>query len=126
MMRLDHIGRMVTFALELQAEVRRFNQQHGCDLDLASSIHSADVAAGVISSSRMIYDVRGDAELIARAILSQVESASGEILVSEPVYEFLQDVSAFEPVERSSPPAVDSAIAIWRLTGIKRDQLQEL
>lgn len=126
MMRLDHIGRMVTFALELQAEVRRFNQQHGCDLDVASSIHSADVAAGVIGSSRMIYDVRGDAESIARAILSQVESASGEILVSEPVYEFLQDVYAFEPVERSSLAAVDSAIAIWRLTGIKRDQLQEL
>jgi class 3 adenylate cyclase len=126
MMRLDHIGRMVTFALEMQAQVRRFNQQHGCNLNVASSIHSADVAAGVIGTTRMIYDVRGDAESIARGMLSQAESTSGAILVSEPVYEFLHDVYAFERVERTAAPAVEPAIAIWRLTGIKRDQVQEL
>jgi class 3 adenylate cyclase len=74
----------------------------------------------------MIYDVRGDAESIARAMLSQAESTGGAILVSEPVYEFLHDVYAFERVERTAAPAVDPAIAIWRLTGIKRDQVQEL
>ena len=126
MMRLDHIGRMVTFALELQAQVRRFNQQHGCDLNVVSSIHSADVAAGLVGTTRMVYEVRGDAESVARAMLSQAESAGAAILVSEPVHEFLQDVYAFEPVEPTAAPAADAAIAIWRLTGIKRDQVQEL
>jgi class 3 adenylate cyclase len=126
MMRLDHIGRMVTCALALQSEVRRFNQQHGCDLNVASSIHSADVAVGVVGTTRMIYDIRGDAELIARAMLNQSEPAGGTILVSEPVYEFLQDVYAFERLERTAALAVDPAIAIWRLTGSKRDQVQEL
>jgi class 3 adenylate cyclase len=126
MMRLDHIGRMATCALELQAQVRRFNQQHGCELNVASSIHSADVAAGVVGTTRMIYDVRGDAESIARAMLSQVESAEGAILVSDPIYEFLHDVYAFERVDRTAGPAVDAGFTIWRLTGSKRDQVQEL
>jgi class 3 adenylate cyclase len=126
MMRLDHIGRMATCALELQAQVRGFNQQHGCELNVASSIHSADVAAGVVGTTRMIYDVRGDAESIARAMLSQVESAEGAILVSDPIYEFLHDVYAFERVDCTAAPAVDAGFTIWRLTGSKRDQVQEL
>jgi hypothetical protein len=74
----------------------------------------------------MIYDVRGDAESIARAMLSQVESAEGAILVSDPIYEFLHDVYAFERVDCTAAPAVDAGFTIWRLTGSKRDQVQEL
>ena len=116
--RLDHMSRMVDFALEMQSQVRRFNYDHGTDLDIVSSIHSGDVVAGIVGSKKIIYDVWGETVTIANAILAQSGGGRGSILVSEPVHDFLKDLYTFTRLDNgggSSHP-----IPVWRLSGSAR------
>ena len=112
--RLDHMNRMVDFALELQTQVRRFNYDHGCDLDVVSSIHTGDVIAGIVGCKRVIYDVWGETVSVANAILSQCDARRGSILISEPVHEFLKDLYSFEKVDPR--PSMEQFMPIWRLS----------
>lgn len=112
--RLDHMSRMVDFALELQSQIKRFNYDHGCDLDVVSSIHAGDVIAGIVGRKKVIYDVWGETVTVANRILAQSSGTRGTILVSEPVHEFLRDLYGFEKVEPRTPS--ERLIPVWRLT----------
>ena len=112
--RLDHMSRMVDFALELQSQIKRFNYDHGCDLDVVSSIHAGDVIAGIVGRKKVIYDVWGETVTVANRILAQNSGTRGTILVSEPVHEFLRDLYGFEKVEPRTPS--ERLIPVWRLT----------
>ena len=118
--RLDHMSRMVDFALELQAQVRRFNYDHGTDLDVVSSIHSGDVTAGIVGSKKVIYDVWGETVSLAGGILAQTTASRSSILVSEPVHEFLRDLYGFEKVVPRNPS--ERFIPVWRLIGTSKPQ----
>jgi len=121
--RLDHMSRMVDFALELQAQVKRFNYDHGSSLDVVSSIHSGDVIAGIVGSKKLIYDVWGETVSIANAMLAQSNASSGTILVSDPVHDFLKDLYLFEKIDPASPG--ERLIPVWRLTSAARLKLEK-
>jgi class 3 adenylate cyclase len=118
--RLDHMNRMVDFALELQAQVKRFNYDHGSDLDVVSSIHAGDVVAGIVGRKKVIYDVWGETVTVANRILAQSNGSRGTILVSDPVHAFLKDLYGFEKVEQRSPS--ERTIPVWRLTTASKQQ----
>ncbi len=121
--RLDHMGRMVRFALELQKQVKHFNHDHGTDFDVISSIHSGDVVIGTVGSSKMTYDIWGDTVSTANSILAQGKPSRGSILVSQPVFEFLQDVYYFDKLNPDpSSGSPQSLIPMWRLVGAAKQQ----
>ena len=123
--RLDHMGRMVKFALELQSQVKLFNHDNGTDLDVISSIHSGDVVVGTVGSSKMTYEVWGDTVSTANSILAQGKPFRGSILVSQPVFEFLQDVYYFDKLNPDpSSGSLRPLIPMWRLVGAAKQQLE--
>lgn len=123
--RLDHMGRMIKFALELQKRVKNFNHDHGTDLDVISSIHSGDVVVGTVGSSKMAYDVWGDTVSTANSILAQGKPSRGSILVSQPVFEFLQDVYYFDKLNPDpSSGSLHPLIPMWRFVGAAKQQLE--
>lgn len=111
--RLDHMNRMVDFALELQTLIRRFNYDHACELGVKSAIHSGDVIAGIVGRKKMIYDVWGDTVAIANSILQHNEAEPASILVSESVHDYLLDLYDFEKIEPLTIKG--SSINTWRL-----------
>jgi class 3 adenylate cyclase len=49
--RIDHLHRMIAFARELGAIIRRVNQVHDLQLDLSIGINSGPVIAGIVAAS---------------------------------------------------------------------------
>jgi len=117
--RLDHMNRMIDFAVEVRSLVRRFNYEKGCQLDVKISIHSGDVIAGIVGRKKVIYDVWGDTVNVANVILTRSLSDPGSILVSQIVYDYLQDLYDFEWVDTLNQLA-DSGLGIWRLKGASK------
>jgi len=99
--------------------VRRFNYEKGCQLDVKISIHSGDVIAGIVGRKKVIYDVWGDTVNVANVILTRSLSDPGSILVSQIVYDYLQDLYDFEWVDTLNQLA-DSGLGIWRLKGASK------
>lgn len=93
---LDHDKRAVDFALEMFAIIRRFNHERGFKLNIQIGIHSGDVLAGIVGKNKFIYDVWGDTINVAHKIKSACPP--GSILVSQDVYNRLQDLYDFEQV----------------------------
>lgn len=112
--RLDHMNRMIDFAVEVRSLVRRFNYEKSCQLDVKISIHSGDVIAGIVGRKKVIYDVWGDTVNVANIILSRSPSSPGSILVSQVVYDYLRDLHDFEWVDNLQPHA-DPGLGVWRL-----------
>lgn len=117
---LDHMNRMIDFAIEVRSLVRRFNYEKSCQLDVKISIHSGDVIAGIVGRKKLIYDVWGDTVNVANTILSRLPSSPGSILVSQIVYDYLQDLYEFEWVDNLNQHS-DQVLGVWRLkSGGKR------
>lgn len=93
---LDHDKRTVDFALEMFAIVRRFNHERGFKLNIQIGINSGDVLAGIIGKNKFMYDVWGDTINVAHKMKSACPP--GFILVSQDVYNRLQDLYDFEQV----------------------------
>jgi class 3 adenylate cyclase len=109
---LDHDKRAIGFALDLQAVLRRFNQERGFQLNLQVGINSGDVVAGIVGRNKFIYDVWGDTINLA----SHLRDACpvGAILVSESVYQRLRDLYDFEAwIDAQNDGS--SAFNAWRL-----------
>jgi class 3 adenylate cyclase len=90
----DHTRRMVVLALEMLQHVSDFREETGWQLSIRIGINTGPVVAGVIGSSKFIYDLWGDTVNVA----SRMEShgVAGSIQVTQPVYERLADEFAFE------------------------------
>jgi len=114
---LDHMNRMIDFAIEVRSLVRRFNYEKGCHLDVKISIHSGDVIAGIVGRKKVIYDVWGDTVNVANIILSRSPSEPGSIMVSQIVYDYLQDLYDFEWIDNLSQHS-DQILGVWRLKSI--------
>jgi class 3 adenylate cyclase len=109
---LDHDKRAIDFAVEMLSIIRRFNHERSFALNIRIAINSGDVVAGIVGRNKFIYDVWGDTINTARDL--RISCPPGSILVTQTVYDRLQDLYSFEPV-----PNLDlhrqPSIAAWQL-----------
>lgn len=110
--RLDHEKRMVEFAEEMLAFVRRYSYEKGLHLDLKIGIDSGDVVAGIMGKNKMLYDVWGDTVNIANQLRSACPPEA--ILVSQNVCDRLHDLYEFELVGEIQEPGKQKLVA-WQL-----------
>ena len=89
----DHARRIVDLALDMLDEIEAFNSRYGVELALRIGVNSGPVVAGVIGSSKFIYDLWGDTVNVA----SRMEShgVPGMIQVTRAVYDELSGMHDF-------------------------------
>jgi class 3 adenylate cyclase len=90
----DHADRMARMALRMVEATREYGKEQGVSLQLRIGLNSGPVVAGVIGTSKFIYDLWGDTVNLA----SRMESTGvpGEIQVTRSVYERLKESYEFE------------------------------
>jgi adenylate cyclase len=90
----DSAGAIAEMALEMQAEIARFNAEFHQSLTMRMGIHTGPVVAGVIGIKKFIYDLWGDT--VNTASRMESHGIPGQIQVSKATYECLQDRYDFE------------------------------
>ncbi|WP_088891559.1 adenylate/guanylate cyclase domain-containing protein [Leptolyngbya ohadii] len=114
--RADHAEAIAEMALDMQAEIRRFNQRRRQQCDIRIGINTGPVVAGVIGTKKFIYDLWGDTVNVA----SRMEShgVEGEIQVTASTYEQLKHRYTFQ--SRGSITVKDKGeMVTYLLTGRK-------
>jgi class 3 adenylate cyclase len=92
--RADHAEAMAEMALDMQDALKQFNLARGASLDIRTGINTGPVVAGIIGSSKFIYDLWGDA--VNTASRMESHSTPGRIQVTSATYERLRDAYRFE------------------------------
>ncbi len=109
--RVDHVRRVVDFAVEVAAMVDRFNSQNDASLTLRAGADTGEVRSGLVGGGDVVYNLWGDAVSLAHRI--RTESGDAGIYVTDDVKERLAGTYAFEQV---GTVVVDgSEKAVWRL-----------
>jgi len=112
---IDHQKRSLECAFAMLKLISRFNRHHGVDLSLDIGLHSGAMAASVVSSDRLSFDLWGPTISIARGIR---ESPKRNVIqVTEPIQQALQGLYCFLPL-----PAVAvkgyGQVAIWEVEAL--------
>ncbi len=93
--RTDHAEAMAEMALDMQAALAAFNQTHNAQLNTRTGINTGPVVAGIIGTSKFIYDLWGDA--VNTASRMESHSLPGRIQVSHATYQRLAADYLCEP-----------------------------
>ncbi len=113
--RLDHAKRVVDFAKELKLIIGQFNINHQLSLSLEFGIHSGEVTAGIIGTTKFNYDLFG--QTVNDTFSIKDEKINNTVLVSNTVYERTKDFFEYEKLEvQNSNPRIES---IWMYTNDK-------
>lgn len=91
----NHLEAIADLALDMQLEVAKFERPDHSPLRLRIGINCGPVIAGVIGTTKFIYDLWGDAVNVASRMESQGEP--DKIQVTEAVYQRLHPLYRFEP-----------------------------
>jgi class 3 adenylate cyclase len=92
--RADHAEAMAEMALDMQDALAAFNRARNASLDIRTGINTGPVVAGIIGTSKFIYDLWGDA--VNTASRMESHSLPGRIQVSAATYERLRHAYRFE------------------------------
>ncbi|HEY0081884.1 MAG TPA: adenylate/guanylate cyclase domain-containing protein [Pyrinomonadaceae bacterium] len=92
--RPDHAGAMAEMALDMQDALAAFNRSRHASLDIRTGINTGPVVAGIIGTSKFIYDLWGDA--VNTASRMESHSTPGRIQITAATYEHLQHDYLFE------------------------------
>ncbi|HJR09569.1 MAG TPA: adenylate/guanylate cyclase domain-containing protein [Pyrinomonadaceae bacterium] len=92
--RADHAEAMAEMALDMQDALATFNRARSASLNIRTGINTGPVVAGIIGSSKFIYDLWGDA--VNTASRMESHSTPGRIQVTASTYERLRDQYLFE------------------------------
>ena len=92
--RIDHAEAIADMALAMQVAVEQLQSQLGENIQIRIGINTGVVVAGVIGTSKFIYDLWGDAVNVS----SRMESSGypGSIQVTTATYERVKDKFIFE------------------------------
>ncbi|MDP4021888.1 adenylate/guanylate cyclase domain-containing protein [Methylobacterium sp. NEAU 140] len=101
--RLDHAARAIEFADAVAGEIRLIAAEHGLELSMRAAVASGEVHAGLVGSSRFVYDVWGKPLNVVRGLLQS--AGIDEIRITAAVFNQLGTDSGFEP-----RPAAESAV----------------
>ncbi|HEX8073113.1 MAG TPA: adenylate/guanylate cyclase domain-containing protein [Pyrinomonadaceae bacterium] len=93
--RPDHAEAMAEMALDMHAALAEFNRAHGSALNIRTGINTGPVVAGIIGTSKFIYDLWGDA--VNTASRMESHSLPGRIQTTQSTYERLHTKYDFEP-----------------------------
>ena len=87
--RADHAEAIAEMALEMRQIIEEFNRDRSRKLNIRIGIHTGPVVAGVIGTTKFIYDLWGDTVNVASRMESQ--GLVGEIQVTSELYKRLRD-----------------------------------
>jgi class 3 adenylate cyclase len=93
--RADHAEAMADMGLDMQTALDAFNRSRGTSLNIRTGINTGPVVAGIIGTSKFIYDLWGDA--VNTASRMESHSTPGRIQVTASTYERLRHAYLFEP-----------------------------
>jgi DNA-binding response OmpR family regulator len=91
--RPDHAEAIAELALDLMADIEKFNRAYNTSIQLRIGISTGSVVAGVIGRWKFTYDLWGDTVNVACRLESLGQA--GSILVSDLTYERLKDKYRF-------------------------------
>ena len=86
---------MAEMGLDMQAALDAFNRARGTSLNIRTGINTGPVVAGIIGTSKFIYDLWGDA--VNTASRMESHSTPGRIQVTAATFERLRHAYLFEP-----------------------------
>ncbi|OFE16297.1 hypothetical protein BA895_19655 [Humibacillus sp. DSM 29435] len=89
--RVDHVGRCLDFAKEVQRDVAMVGAQHGITLAIRAGIDSGPVTSGLVGGSA-VYDLWGDSVNLAFRVQSDNQPG---VYVTQTVYDTARDAVPF-------------------------------
>ena len=111
--RLDSTKRMMAFAIDMFNITHRFNNQHDVNVRISMGIDDGPLVAAVLGTEKFSYDVWG--ETVSVADFLQLNAVTGTILVTQEVYERLEDLYSFEPGTDIVLPEINETLKTWIL-----------
>ena len=108
---LDHAERIVNLATAMMSVIQRLDEDNS-GLGLAMGIHSGSLVGGVMGTHQLTYKVWGETVEIATHLSQQADA--NQILVTESVYEHLQDRYDFVSATKIEQ-ADGNSLAVWAM-----------
>ncbi|GEO83870.1 adenylate cyclase [Ciceribacter naphthalenivorans] len=112
----DHAERMALMALDMVERCRQISVEYGEPVDVRIGLESGPVVAGVISSSKLLYDVWGDT--VNTAARMESHGVAGRIQVGDQFKSMLEDRFEFE-LRGEIEVKGKGAMRVWFLKGRK-------